>query len=139
MSCNLKCNLGSLSITVKSTCRHIFCYGQSLNLVNLSPPFIDHQPLNPSHSPARSFVVFTASFLSVRYPLHFEHIHVVGSELEYDDPLDLHGSGQTMLTCLDSVDHVWITNIWLLPNFKEKLHFTNFLISFCKQYFKDCI
>ena len=58
-------------------------------LVGLYLLLIDHQPLDPSHSPARSFVVFTGSFLSVNNPPHFEYLHVVVSELGYDDPLDL--------------------------------------------------
>ena len=50
---------------------------------------IDHQSLDLSQSPIRSFVVSTGSSLSVRNHLHFEHLDVAVSELEHDDTLDL--------------------------------------------------
>ena len=63
---------------------------QLLVLVSLPLRLIDHQPLDPSHSPARSFFfVSTECFLSVRNFPHFEHLDVVVSEMEYDDPLDV--------------------------------------------------
>ena len=73
------------------------CIDQSLArfllLASLSPPLIGHQPRDPSHSPAWSFLVFTGSFLFVRNPAHFEHFHVVVSKMEYNGPLDL-GEGK---------------------------------------------
>ena len=62
---------------------------QLLVPVILSQSLFDHYPLDPSHSPAQNFVVFTGSFLSVCNPSLLGHLQVSVSELERDDPLDI--------------------------------------------------
>ena len=61
---------------------------QLLVLVNLSPSLTDHQRLHPSNSSAQSFVT-TWFILPVCKPALVGHLHVVVSELEHDDILDL--------------------------------------------------
>ena len=49
----------------------------------------DHQPLDPSNSSARNFVVTTWPFLSICNPSLVGHLHVAVSELEHEDSLDV--------------------------------------------------
>ena len=63
---------------------------------------------DPSHSPAGVFFVWTPSCRSERNGASWWCLWS--------------GWGQTFLTCFDSLDHLCITNIWLLPNFRGEWH-----------------
>ena len=88
-------------------------------LVDLSPPLIDYQPLDSSHSSARSFVDSTWAILSVRNSPLLEHLDVAVS----DDPLDL-GEVKLCLLVFDTLGHPCITSIYSsLSSSLRKWHF----------------
>ena len=68
-------------------------------------------------SAARSFVV------SVRNPLLLENLRVAVRELKHDDPLDVGEVNKTTLACLDPLDYLYFTNIWLLLQFQTRMAF----------------
>ena len=94
---------------------------QFLILVNLSPPLIDHQSLDPSHR------VLPKVFL---FPPNPFFLSVITRTL---NTFMLRSANWNMMipliwlqsVCLDLLDHLCITNIWLLPNFRGRWHFKN--------------